>query len=116
MSRTKTGFTRRRKHNKILNAAKGFRQARQRRYKTAREAVLHAGHYAYVGRKKRKKDLRRLWIVRLNAAVREQGLSYSKFIAVLKKANVQMDRKILSDIAISDPQTFTEIVNKIKSA
>ena len=116
MARTKTGFTRKRKHNKILNAAKGFRQARRRRYKVAKEAVLHAGHYAYVGRKKRKKDLRRLWIVRLNVAVREQGLSYSKFIAGLKKANVQMDRKILSNIAISDPQTFTEIVNKVKSA
>lgn len=116
MPRTITGFTRRRKHNKVLNAAKGFRQSRRRRYKVAKEAVLHAGHYAYVGRKQKKRNFRKLWIVRLNAAVREHGLSYSRFIAGLKEARVEMDRKILSDIAISDPETFTEIVNKVKSA
>lgn len=98
-----------------MNAAKGFKQARSRRYKVAKEAVLHAGQYAYIGRKDRKRDFRRLWIMRLNAAVREHGLSYSKFIAGLKKGNIQMDRKVLSDIAIADPQTFTEIVQKVKS-
>lgn len=116
MARTKTGVVRRRKHNKVLDNAKGFKQARSKRYKVAKEAVLHAGQYAYEGRKKRKRDFRRLWIIRLNAAVREHGLSYSKFIAGLKTANIQMDRKVLSDLAITDPQTFTKIVEQVKSA
>lgn len=104
---------RRRRHKKILEAAKGFRQARHRRYKVAREAVLHASQYAYVGRKLRKRDLRSLWIERLNAAVREHNLSYSKFMAFLKKKNIELDRKILSDIAVRDPKTFDKIVEKV---
>lgn len=114
MARTKS--PRRVRHKKVLAAAKGFQTARHRRYKVAREAVLHAGHYAYVGRKLKKRDIRTLWIIRLNAAVREHDLSYSKFISGLKKANINLDRKILSELAISDPSTFTQIVNTVKTA
>ncbi|MBI2007552.1 MAG: 50S ribosomal protein L20 [Candidatus Blackburnbacteria bacterium] len=107
---------RRQRHKKVLKAAKGFRDARRKRYKVAKEAVLHAGQYAYIGRKNRKRDLRSLWITRLNASVREHNLSYSKFISSLKKANIGLDRKILSSIAIQDPKTFTAIVERAKSA
>ena len=99
----------------MLKRAKGFKQARRTRIQTAKEALLHAGQYAYEGRKNRKRDLRALWIVRLNAAVREQGMSYSKFIALLKKSNVELDRKILADIAATDPATFKQIVDQVKS-
>ncbi len=99
-----------------MKAAKGFRDARHKRYKVAKEAVLHAGMYAYVGRRDKKGDYRELWIERLNAAVREHGISYSKFIAALKKANILLNRKMLSDIAINDTNAFTQIVNKVKSA
>jgi len=103
-----------RRHRKILKRAKGFKQARRIRIKDAKEALLHAGQYAYIGRKNRKRDLRRLWNIRINAAVREQGLSYSKFIALLKKAKIELDRKILSEIAVKDPATFSKIVDKVK--
>ncbi len=103
-----------RKHRKILKDARGFKQARRRRVKTAKESLLHAGQYAYHGRKLRKRDLRRLWIVRLNAACRENGLKYSELISRMKKANVEIDRKILSDIAVSDPDAFTKILSEIK--
>lgn len=106
---------RRQRHKKILEAAKGFKQARRRRYRAAREAVLHAGQYAYIGRKLRKRDLRSLWITRLNAAAREHGLGYGRFISALKKANIELDRKILADIAVEDPKTFAAIVEKTKS-
>ncbi len=97
-----------------MKRARGFKQARRRRIQTAKEALLHAGQYAYEGRKLRKRDLRALWILRLNAGVREQGLSYSKFIGLLKKAKVEVDRKILSDIAATDPATFKKIVDSVK--
>lgn len=113
MARTKS--PRRAKHKKVLKRAKGFTQARRRRYKVAKEAVLHAGHHAYIGRKNKKRNFRKLWIVRLNAAVREHDLSYSKFIVGLKKANIQLDRKTLSELAISDPETFGKIVAQAKS-
>ena len=103
-----------RKHRKVLKLAKGYKNARSRRFHAAQEAVLHAGQYAYAGRKLRKRDLRALWIVRLNAAVREHGLSYSKFIATLKKAKIEIDRKIMADIAVADSKTFAEIVAKAK--
>ena len=80
----------------------------------AQEAVVRAGQYAFAGRKKRKRDLRNLWIVRLNAATREHGLSYSKFVAGLKREKIQIDRKILADLAVNDPSTFKEIVSKVK--
>ena len=102
------------RHRKVKKAAKGFTQARRVRIKAAKEALLHAGHYAYVGRKNRKRDLRRLWIVRLNAAARENDMSYSKLIAALKKNNVEIDRKILSNIAVTDPKAFSEILSQLK--
>ncbi len=103
-----------RRHRKIKKLTKGFGQARRRRIKAGKEAALHAGQYAYIGRKDRKRDLRKLWIIRLNAAAREHGLSYSQFISGLKKKNIQLDRKILSDIAVSDPSTFSKIIEEIK--
>lgn len=101
-----------RRHRKILARAKGFRQARSRRIQTAKEAVLHAGAYAYHGRKLKKRDLRSLWIVRISAAVKGLGVSYSKFIAALKKEKIEIDRKILSDIATKDAETFKKIVKE----
>lgn len=101
-----------RRHRKILARAKGYRQARSRRIQVAKEAVVHAGAYAYHGRKLKKRDLRTLWIIRLNAAVRQEGVSYSRFIAGLNKAKIIIDRKILSDIAATDPKTFKEIASQ----
>ena len=112
MPRTKSLSAKR--HRKVKKEARGYKHAARRRVKVAKEALLHAGHYAYVGRKLKKRDLRRLWIVRLNAAAREHDLSYSKFIAGLKKENIALDRKILSDIAINDSETFNKIVSEIK--
>lgn len=103
-----------RKHRQVLKNAKGYRQARSKRFKSASEAVLHAGQHAYIGRRQKKRDLRALWIIRLNAIARENGLSYSKFIALLKKEKVEIDRKILADIAISDPETFKKILSQLK--
>ena len=97
-----------------MKRAKGFGQARRKRIQVAKEALLHAGQYAYEGRRLKKRDLRALWITRLNAALREKGLSYSKFILLAKKANISLDRKILSDIAISDPKAFAKIVEVVK--
>jgi large subunit ribosomal protein L20 len=102
------------RHRKIKKAAKGFKHARSRRVKTAKEALLHSGQYAYIGRKLKKRDLRSLWIKRLNAASREHGLTYSKLIAGLKKNNIELDRKILSDMAINDSNTFKKIIDAIK--
>lgn len=116
MARVKTGTTRRRRHKKVLKQAKGFRDARRKRYRTAKEAVLHAGQYAYAGRKLRKRDVKKLWIQRLNAAAREHDLTYSRFIAGLKKAKIDLDRKILADIAVNDPETFNKIVEQAKAA
>jgi large subunit ribosomal protein L20 len=113
--RVKTGPIRHRKHKEILAKAAGFRQARRKRFKAANEAVLHAGQYAYVGRKQRKRSFRRLWIQRLNAAVREYGLTYAKFINALKQAKIAINRKILSDIAIGDPKTFEKIVEDARA-
>ncbi|MBI4059263.1 50S ribosomal protein L20 [Candidatus Microgenomates bacterium] len=113
MSRVKS-ITRKR-HKKVLKAARGFRQARRTRFQTAREAVLHAGQYAYIGRKQKKRNIRTLWIERLNAAVREQGLSYSKFMSGLKKANINLNRQTLSQLAIREPETFSQIVEQIKA-
>ena len=112
MTRVTSGTTRSRRHKKVRKLAKGYKYSASRRYKTAKEAVLHAGQYAYVGRKLKRRTLRRLWIFRLNAATREHGMKYSEFIAGLKKNNVELDRKILSDIAVNDPVTFEKIVQK----
>ena len=114
MARVKGGMTTRRKHKKVLKLAKGYWMSRSKQIKKAKEAVLHAGQYAFNGRKLKKRDFRQLWIVRLNAAVRQAGLSYSKFIALLKAKNVAIDRKVLSQIAVDHPQVFTKIVEKLK--
>jgi len=112
MSRTKSLASR--KHRNIKKAAKGFKHSSRRRVRTAKEAVLHAGSYAYTGRKLKKRDLRSLWIVRINAAVRKHDLTYSQFMKKLKANNIELDRKILSDIAVNDPETFDQIVAKVK--
>jgi len=101
------------RHRKVKAEAKGFKHARRKRVKNAKETLLHAGQYAYIGRKLRKRDLRSLWIIRLNAAARQQGLSYNKLINGLKKANIELDRKILADIVVRDPETFSKIVDSI---
>ena len=106
----------RRRHKKIKEATKGFRQARRRRIKAGKEALMHAGQYAYIGRKDRKGDMRGLWIIRLSAAAKQRGLSYSKLIAGLKKEKIELDRKVLSDIAINDPEAFDKIVAEIKKS
>lgn len=112
MPRTKSPSAR--KHRKIRKAARGFKQARSRRVKVAKESILHAGQYAYVGRKQKKRTLRRLWIIRINAAVREHGMKYSDFIKKLKDNNIELDRKILADIAVKDPETFEAILKNLK--
>jgi len=98
------------RHKKVLKLAKGYRMTRHRLYKVAHEAVTHASQYAFAGRKLRKRDLRRTWIIRLNAALRNLGLTYSKFIPVYKKSGLQIDRKILADLAVRQPQVFASIV------
>lgn len=103
-----------RKHRKVKKLAKGFGQARRKRVKAAKEALVHAGAYAYHGRKLRKRDLRGLWIIRINAATRAEGMSYSRFMAGLKKAKIEIDRKILADIAVNDPATFKAILSQVK--
>ncbi len=101
-----------RRHRKMLARAKGFRQARSSRIQTAKEALVHAGAYAYHGRKLKKRDLRSLWITRISAGVKALGISYSKFVAGLKKEKIEIDRKILSDIAAKDPETFKKIIKE----
>ena len=102
------------KHRKIKKQAKGFKHARRKRVKVAKESLLHAGQYAYIGRKLRKRDLRKLWIIRLNAAVREHGIKYSQFIKRLKDNKIEINRKILADIAVKDPQSFKKIIDALK--
>lgn len=116
MARVKRGVTARARHKKVLKAAKGYYGARSRVFRTAKQAVIKAGQYAYEGRKQRKRQFRALWIIRINAATNELGLSYSKFINGLKKANIEIDRKILSDIAVRDKNAFAVIVDKAKLA
>lgn len=103
-----------RRHRKVKKAARGFKHARSRRVKAAKEALLHAGQYAFIGRKLRRRDLRRLWITRINAAAREHDLSYSKFVAGLKAKSIEIDRKMLADIAVHDSETFEKIVSELK--
>jgi len=112
--RVKTGPNRKRKHKKILKQAKGYQMTRHRLLKKASEAVLHAGEYAFAGRKLRKRNLRRLWITRISAGLSESGISYNRFIAGLKKAKIGLDRKILADLVISDPKTFKTLIEKAK--
>ncbi len=105
---------RRQRHNKVLRLAKGYRMTKNRLYKVAHEATVHAGQYAFAGRRLRRRDLRSTWIVRLNAALRTLGTTYSKFIPTLKKANIGLDRKILADLAVRQPDVLKEIVDRVK--
>ncbi len=116
MPRAKSGVPRKRRHKKILKMAKGYRGARSRHYRVAKETVTRGLAYSYRDRKVKKRDFRGLWIVRINAAVREHGMSYSKFVSGLKKAGVEIDRKVLADIALNEPQAFAEIVKKAQAA
>jgi len=116
MSRTKGGVVTHRRHKKILNLTKGQYGSRHRLYRRANEAMLHSLWYAYRDRRKRRRDLRRLWIIRINAAARIHGLSYSKFIYGLNKAKIGLDRKILADIAVHDPETFRKIAEVARGA
>ena len=116
MARVKRGVIAHARHKKVLKKAKGYYGARSRVYRVANQAVIKAGQYAYRDRRQKKRDFRSLWIVRINAAARECGLSYSRFINGLKKASIKIDRKILSDIAVHDKATFTALVEKAKAA
>ncbi|MBP6045328.1 MAG: 50S ribosomal protein L20 [Microgenomates group bacterium] len=112
--RVKSGVRTKRRHNKVLKLAKGYWQSRSSQFKKAAEAVLHAGQYAYAGRRIKRRDFRSLWIVRINAAVRPEGLSYSQFVSKLKAKNISLDRKILSQIATEYPNVFKKIVSEVK--
>ncbi len=109
MARVKRGVTAHRRHKRLLNAAEGRKGTRSRLIRPAREALLHAMAYAYVGRKQRKRQMRALWIVRLNAAARQNGLTYARLVSGLKAAGVTLDRKMLADIAVRDAATFARI-------
>jgi len=112
--RVKTGTVRRAAHKKVLKAAKGFWMTRHKRFKVAHEAVMHAGQYAFVGRRLRRRDMRQLWITRLNAALKPFGVKYSAFIKMMKDKSVELNRKTLSEIAINDNASFKSIVDFIK--
>ncbi len=116
MARVKTAKITRKRHKKILKQAKGYYGAKHYRFRNANQAVLKSLSYAYVGRKDKKSDFRKLWITRINAAARMNGITYSKLIAGLKKANVTINRKMLAEIAVSDEKAFAEIVAVAKKA
>ncbi|MCU0662774.1 MAG: 50S ribosomal protein L20 [Myxococcota bacterium] len=115
MARVKRGFKARRRRNRILKRAQGFFGSRSRLFKVAHCAVLHAWKDAYVGRKLRKRDMRRLWITRIGAAARNNGTSYSRLMGDLRKADVMLDRKILADLAVSEPQAFAAVIEFSKA-
>jgi len=116
MARVKRGVTTHRKHKKVLTKAKGYYGARSRTYKVAKQAVTKAGQYAYRDRRQRKRQFRALWIVRINAAARQYELSYSRFMDGLKKAEIEIDRKVLADLAVYDQVAFAALADKAKAA
>ncbi|MFI5358494.1 MAG: 50S ribosomal protein L20 [Halanaerobiales bacterium] len=116
MPRVKRGFTARRRRKKILKMAKGYYGAKSKLFRPANQAVMKSLHYAYRDRRTRKRDFRKLWITRINAAARKDGLSYSRFINGLKLANIEIDRKMLADLAVRDENSFSELVNIAKRA
>ena len=116
MARVKRGVTARARHKKVLKRAKGYYGARRKIYRVAVQAVTKAGHYAYRDRRQRKRQFRRLWIARINAAARLSGLSYSRFINGLSKAGIEVDRKVLADIAVHDAAGFSALVEKAKAS
>jgi len=115
MPRVKRGVASRARRKKVLKAAKGYYGARSRQFKVAKQAVIKAGQYAYRDRRQRKRQFRSLWIVRINAAAREHGLSYSQFISGLKKAEVDVDRKVLADLAMHEPSAFAALAEQAKA-
>ena len=116
MPRVKRGVIAHARHKKVLKQAKGFRGRRGNAYRIAKQAVMKAGQYAYRDRRQRKREIRSLWITRINAAVREMGLSYSTFMAGLKRANIEIDRKVLADLAVLDKPAFAKIANQVKAS
>ncbi len=114
--RVKRGLASHRRHKKYLALAKGFRGGRSRLYRTAREAVERSLQYAFVGRKHRKREFRKLWILRINAGVREHGLSYSRFIHGMQKAGIELNRKVLADMAVRSKDDFAKLVDVVKTA
>lgn len=116
MPRVKRGFKARRRHNRVLKLAKGYRGAHGRLFRSAVEAVERALCYAYRDRKQRKRAFRRLWIVRINAATRNHGLSYSRFVNGLRKAGIELDRRVLAELANGDPKAFADVVSAARSA
>ena|SRR3990167_6039801 len=116
MVRIKAGTTTRKHHKKVLKLAKGYWMTRHKQFKKAKEAVLHAGQYAFVGRKDKKRDFRNLWILRINAAVRPLNITYSSFINNLKSKNIDLDRKMLAKIAVEYPKVFEKIVDQVKGS
>ena len=116
MARVKGALATCKRRKKILKLAKGYWGAKSKHFKMAKEAVMKSGNYAYIGRRLKKRDFRRLWITRINAACRMNGITYSAFINGLKKANINLNRKMLSEIAIADENAFKELVNQAKAA
>jgi ribosomal protein L20 len=112
MTRVKSAAQR--NHRRTLKAAKGFKQARSKRIKVAKEAVMHAGQYAYEGRKHKKRDFKKIWVLRISAATKKAGMSYSKFIGGLKKNKIELNRKILSELATNYPKVFSQIIEEAK--
>ncbi len=116
MARVKRGVVAHARHKKVLKQAKGYYGARRKVYRVAKQAVTKAGQYAYRDRRQRKRQFRRLWIVRINAAARQCGLSYSRFMDGLNKANIEIDRKVLADLAVNDPAAFGALADKAKAS
>ena len=116
MARVKRGVTARARHKKILSRAKGYYNARRKVFRVAKQAVIKAGQYAYIGRKQKKRQFRALWIVRINAGARQYGLSYSRMMNGLKKAGIEVDRKVLADIAVHDIKAFGALAEKAKAS
>ena len=115
MARVRNGVVTKQRHKKILKAARGYFGSKHREFKSAKEQLMHAGAYAYRDRRQKKREFRKLWIVRINAACREEGISYSRFIEGLNKAGIQIDRKMLSEIAINDKEAFKKLVEAAKN-
>lgn len=116
LPRVKRGKTVRRRHDKVREQAKGYRQGRRRTYKTAHEAVIRSHAHAYRDRRRRKRDMRRLWIIRINAAARQQGTTYGQLIHGMNLAGIDLDRKILADMAVRDPAAFARVVEQAQAA
>ncbi len=116
MARVKGAITTRKRRKKVLKLAKGYFGSKSRHFKMAKQAVMKSGNYAYIGRKQKKRDFRRLWITRISAACKDNGVNYSTFMNGIKKAGITLNRKMLSEIAISDPAAFTSLVDQAKQA